>query len=155
LNDSTFQGIFPDIDNRKKKGASVMAAAEKTLQPQEQGSQESQLQQFVPGQRKDLYHVVQGTGRNRHWRKFGAGFVNKDGSINIVIDLFPNAHFQLRDPNARDTEEKVTDLQVEAQPETVELKIAEPESTESKTQGKGNGKPTAKTVLKEAVKKGK
>jgi len=134
-----------------------MAAAQSTVKPQEQGSQEPQLQQFVPGQRKDLYHVVQGNGRNRHWRKFGAGFVNKDGSINIVIDLFPNAHFQLRDPNARDTEEKVTDLQVEAQPEAVDLKIAEP-VTETKTEpttGKGNGKGTAKTVLSAAVKKGK
>jgi hypothetical protein len=130
-----------------------MAAAQSTVKPQEQGSQEPQLQQFVPGQRKDLYHVVQGTGRNRHWRKFGAGFVNKDGSINIVIDLFPNAHFQLRDPNARDTEEKVTDLQVEAQPETLDLKIAEPKTAEPKVENKGNGK--AKTVLKEAVKKGK
>lgn len=129
-----------------------MAAAQSTVKPQEQGSQEPQLQQFVPGQRKDLYHVVQGNGRNRHWRKFGAGFVNKDGSINIVIDLFPNAHFQLRDPNARDTEEKVTDSQVEAQPETLDLKIAQPKTAEPES--KGNGK-TAKTVLKEAVKKGK
>jgi hypothetical protein len=128
-----------------------MAAAQETLKPQEEGSKEPQLQQFVPGQRKDLYHVVQGNGRNRHWRKFGVGFVNKDGSINIVIDLFPNAHFQLRDPNPRDIEEKVTDSQVETQPETVELKIAEPVKTEPT---KVNGK-SAKTVLKEAVKKGK
>ena len=47
---------------------------------------------------KNLYHIVKGNGRKNHWRKFGAGFVNQDGSINIVIDLFPGQHFQLRDP---------------------------------------------------------
>lgn len=47
---------------------------------------------------KELWHIVQGPGRKRSWRRFGAGFINSDGSINIIIDLFPNAHFQLRDP---------------------------------------------------------
>ena len=46
-----------------------------------------------------LYHIVKGPGRKNSWRRFGAGFVNSDGSLNIVIDLFPGQHFQLRDPN--------------------------------------------------------
>ena len=48
---------------------------------------------------KVLYHIVKGPGRKNSWRKFGAGFINGDGSLNIVIDLFPGQHFQLRDPN--------------------------------------------------------
>lgn len=46
---------------------------------------------------KVLYHIVKGNGRKNSWRKFGAGFVNTDGSLNIIIDLFPGQHFQLRD----------------------------------------------------------
>jgi hypothetical protein len=46
---------------------------------------------------KVLYHIVKGNGRQNSWRKFGAGFVNQDGSLNIIIDLFPGQHFQLRD----------------------------------------------------------
>jgi hypothetical protein len=46
---------------------------------------------------KVLYHIVKGNGRKNSWRKFGAGFINSDGSLNIVIDLFPGQHFQLRD----------------------------------------------------------
>ena len=115
-----------------------MAAAKETLQPQE-----PKLQQFIPGQRKDLYHVVQGNGRNRHWRKFGVGFVNKDGSVNLVIDLFPNSHFQLRDPNNYDDE---PEKEKEAKPE--------PEAN-SNGNGKNKGNGKAKEVLKEAVKKGK
>lgn len=43
-----------------------------------------------------LYHIVKGKGRNSHWRKFGVGFKNRDGSINVLVDLFPGQHFQLR-----------------------------------------------------------
>jgi hypothetical protein len=46
---------------------------------------------------KVLYHIVKGNGRKSSWRKFGAGFVNQDGSLNVIIDLFPGQHFQLRD----------------------------------------------------------
>jgi hypothetical protein len=46
---------------------------------------------------KVLYHIVKGNGRKSSWRKFGAGFVNQDGSMNVIIDLFPGQHFQLRD----------------------------------------------------------
>ncbi|MFP5261004.1 MAG: hypothetical protein ACLGJB_03760 [Blastocatellia bacterium] len=46
---------------------------------------------------KVLYHIVKGNGRKSSWRKFGAGFINQDGSMNIIIDLFPGQHFQLRD----------------------------------------------------------
>jgi hypothetical protein len=46
---------------------------------------------------KVLYHIVKGNGRKNSWRKFGAGFVNADGSLNVIIDLFPGQHFQLRD----------------------------------------------------------
>jgi hypothetical protein len=48
---------------------------------------------------KVLYHIVKGPGRKNSWRRFGAAFLNADGSQNIIIDLFPGQHFQLRDPN--------------------------------------------------------
>ena len=64
-----------------------MAAAQETIQPTH----------------KNLYHIVK-NGRKSSWRKFGAGFVNKDGSINIILDLFPGQHFQLRDPQAPEAE---------------------------------------------------
>ncbi|MFP5263754.1 MAG: hypothetical protein ACLGJB_17880 [Blastocatellia bacterium] len=48
---------------------------------------------------KVLYHIVKGQGRKSSWRRFGAGFINADGSMNVIIDLFPGQHFQLRDPN--------------------------------------------------------
>ena len=56
-------------------------------------------QSIQPPTHKVLYHIVKGPGRKNSWRRFGAGFVNQDGSLNIVIDLFPGSHFQLRDPN--------------------------------------------------------
>jgi hypothetical protein len=56
-------------------------------------------QDVQPPTHKVLYHIVKGPGRKNSWRRFGAGFVNADGSLNIVIDLFPGSHFQLRDPN--------------------------------------------------------
>jgi hypothetical protein len=46
---------------------------------------------------KVLYHILKGNGRKNSWRKFGAGFINQDGSMNVIIDLFPGQHFQLRD----------------------------------------------------------
>lgn len=57
-------------------------------------------QSVQPPNHKVLYHIVKGNGRQNSWRRFGAGFVNSDGSLNIIIDLFPGQHFQLRDPNA-------------------------------------------------------
>ena len=38
---------------------------------------------------KVLYHIVKGPGRKASWRRFGAGFINADGSLNIIIDLYP------------------------------------------------------------------
>ena len=65
-----------------------MAANPETLQPNH----------------KVLYHIVKGNGRQNSWRKFGSGFINQDGSMNIIIDLFPGQHFQLRDPNTPEPE---------------------------------------------------
>lgn len=67
-----------------------MAASQETLQPTH----------------KVLYHIVKGNGRKNSWRKFGAGFINSDGSLNIIIDLFPGQHFQLRDPNPPEEPQK-------------------------------------------------
>jgi hypothetical protein len=55
-----------------------------------------------------LYHIVKGPNRRNSWRRFGAGFVNQDGSMNVIIDLFPGQHFQLRDPNVEAAPEPPT-----------------------------------------------
>jgi len=56
-------------------------------------------QESIQPTHKVLYHIVKGPGRKNSWRRFGAGFTNSDGSMNLIIDLFPGQHFQLRDPN--------------------------------------------------------
>jgi hypothetical protein len=32
------------------------------------------------------------------WNRCGVAFVNKDGSINLKLDLFPNVQMQIREP---------------------------------------------------------
>jgi hypothetical protein len=45
---------------------------------------------------KVLYLLVKSPGKT-YWMKYGAGFLNRDGSINIKLDLLPDQQFQLRD----------------------------------------------------------
>lgn len=48
---------------------------------------------------KDVYAISeQGEGQKNRWTKVGIGFVNRDNSINVVLDAFPvNGRFQIRD----------------------------------------------------------
>jgi hypothetical protein len=84
------------------KGDCLMAASQESVKPTH----------------KELWHIVQGPGRQRSWRRFGAGFINRDGSINLIIDLFPGSHFQLRDPRAP---EPVAEPEPEKKGRTVKL----------------------------------
>jgi hypothetical protein len=34
------------------------------------------------------------------WNRCGVAFVNRDGSINLKLDLFPNVQMQIREPRS-------------------------------------------------------
>jgi hypothetical protein len=50
---------------------------------------------------KTLYLLVK-QGDRTYFNRAGVGFVNRDGSINIKIDMFPDVSFQLRDPKSEE-----------------------------------------------------
>jgi hypothetical protein len=35
------------------------------------------------------------------WHRCGIAFVNRDGSLNLKLDLFPNVQIQVRDPKEK------------------------------------------------------
>lgn len=41
--------------------------------------------------------VIQKNGDKSYWHRCGIAFVNKDGSINLKLDLFPGVDLQVRD----------------------------------------------------------
>jgi hypothetical protein len=48
-------------------------------------------------QRKDVF-VISKNGTKSFWNRCGVAFVNKDDSLNVKLDLFPDVQFQIRDP---------------------------------------------------------
>ena len=53
----------------------------------------------MAAQRKEVY-VIQpddNDPKKSYWHRAGVAFVNRDGSINLKLDLFPNVPFQVRD----------------------------------------------------------
>lgn len=48
---------------------------------------------------KDVYAISErGEGQKERWTRVGIGFVNRDNSINVVLDAIPlNGRFQIRD----------------------------------------------------------
>jgi hypothetical protein len=45
---------------------------------------------------KDVF-VIRKVGSKTYWNKAGQAFVNRDGSVNVRLDLFPNVDLQIRD----------------------------------------------------------
>lgn len=45
---------------------------------------------------KDVF-VIREAGDKKYWTRCGVAFLNKDGSLNIRLDLFPNVALQIRD----------------------------------------------------------
>lgn len=43
------------------------------------------------------------------WRKVGTGFDNRDGSVNVFLDMFPGTTFQLREMKEQDEREPGAD----------------------------------------------
>ena len=50
---------------------------------------------------KDVFTInerAQGEDKTSHWTRVGIGFVNRDNSINVVLDAIPvNGRLQIRD----------------------------------------------------------
>jgi hypothetical protein len=47
-------------------------------------------------------------GGKSFWNRCGVAFVNKDGSINLKLDLFPNVQMQIREPKSDADEERAS-----------------------------------------------
>jgi hypothetical protein len=45
---------------------------------------------------KDVF-VIQKNGDKTYWHRAGVAFVNRDGSLNLKLDLFPSVDLQIRD----------------------------------------------------------
>jgi hypothetical protein len=45
---------------------------------------------------RDVF-VIQKTGDKSFWHRAGVAFENKDGSLNLKLDLFPNVDLQIRE----------------------------------------------------------
>ena len=58
-------------------------------------------------QRKEVFHIRDlGDGKKSVWTKIGAAFVNKDGSINAILDALPvDGRLHIRDPKIFKTKE--------------------------------------------------
>jgi len=46
--------------------------------------------------------VIEKNGDKSYWHRCGVAFVNKDGSLNLKLDLFPGVQLQVRDRKADD-----------------------------------------------------
>jgi len=45
---------------------------------------------------KDIF-IITTAGERKYWRKCGAAFVNRDGSLNLKLDMLPDVQLQIRD----------------------------------------------------------
>lgn len=52
---------------------------------------------------KDVF-VIRKSGSKSFWHRAGTAFVNRDGSVNVKLDLLPNVDLQIRDPKPKDGE---------------------------------------------------
>ena len=47
---------------------------------------------------KDVFNIIEGKDGKARWVKIGNAFVNKDGSINAFLDVYPrDGKLQIRD----------------------------------------------------------
>lgn len=51
---------------------------------------------------KEVYNIVQQKDGTSKWIRVGKAYVNRDGSINALLDTFPSeGKLQIRDPRKR------------------------------------------------------
>lgn len=56
--------------------------------------------------RKEVYHIKDLQGKKSLWIRVGSAFVNKDGSINTILDLLPiDGRLHIRDPRPKNSKE--------------------------------------------------
>ena len=54
-------------------------------------------------QLKEVYTIVDNGDEKNRWVKIGVAFVNRDNSINVVLNALPtNGKLQIRDPKPRE-----------------------------------------------------
>lgn len=47
---------------------------------------------------KEVYNIIEGKDGKARWVKIGSAFVNRDGSINALLDVFPrDGKIQIRE----------------------------------------------------------
>jgi len=46
--------------------------------------------------------VITKNGDKTYWNRCGVAFVNRDDSLNVKLDLFPDVQFQIRDKQEKD-----------------------------------------------------
>lgn len=52
---------------------------------------------------KDVFNILEGKDGKSRWIKIGSAFVNKDGSINALLDVFPrDGKLQIRERRTQD-----------------------------------------------------
>lgn len=56
-------------------------------------------------QRKEVFHIKDlGEGKKSIWTRIGSAFVNKDGSINAILETLPiDGKIHIRDPRPEKT----------------------------------------------------
>jgi hypothetical protein len=61
------------------------------------------------GSRKAVYTIVErGTGKPSRWLRIGIAFVNRDGSLNVILDALPvTGTLHIRDFPPREGEESL------------------------------------------------
>lgn len=47
-----------------------------------------------------------GNGKKTYFNRAGVAFENRDGSLNVKLDLFPSVTFQIREPNENEKGDK-------------------------------------------------
>jgi hypothetical protein len=52
---------------------------------------------------KDVF-VIRKVGSKTYWNRAGQAFVNRDGSVNVRLDLLPGVDLQIRDPKPKEGE---------------------------------------------------
>lgn len=57
--------------------------------------------------RKDVFHIKDiGDGKRSVWTRIGSAFINKDGSINAILEALPiDGRLHIRDPRESKTKE--------------------------------------------------
>ena len=54
---------------------------------------------------KEVFAISEGKEGTTRWTRVGIGFVNRDGSINVVLDAVPlNGRLQIRDRKTKSEE---------------------------------------------------